>query len=100
VSTADPDLLAFVVHPFLSPERWKPGSDALMARADAVAVNLPQDEPRAPSAVVMEAIAKARPRGEVVVGDVTRPPSAWAPALDVRLRALAGARAAAAGTRA
>jgi hypothetical protein len=100
VNTARPGLLAFVVHPFLSPQRWKPGSDALLAAADVVVVNRPQAEPRAPAPAVLEAIARARPRGEVVVGDVTRPVAQWAPALEARLRALAPQGRLAAGARA
>jgi hypothetical protein len=99
-NTVDPALLAFVVHPFLSPERWKPGSQALMARADAVVVNRPRNETRPPSDAVLRAIDRSRPRGTVLVGDVTRDPAEWAPLLSERLAALAPGRAAAAGARA
>jgi hypothetical protein len=85
VGTAGPDLLAFVVHPFLSPERWKPGSDALIARADAVVVNRPHDETRPPSEAVLRAIESARPRGPALVADVTRPPAEWSVMLNERL---------------
>jgi hypothetical protein len=91
VHTARPDLLAFVVHPFLSPERWKPGSPELIAAADFVVVNTPAGDPRGPSPAVRDAIAAARPAGRVVTGDVTAPLAAWAPSLDARLRALAAA---------
>jgi hypothetical protein len=99
VQTARPDVLAFVVHPFLSPERWKPGAQALLAAADVVAVNRPHAETRPPSDAVLDALARARPRGRVIVGDVTRPLAEWAPWLYERLRELAP-RAAAAGARA
>jgi hypothetical protein len=98
VSVARPDLLAFVVHPFLSPERWKAGSAELLAAADVVVVNRPRGEARPPAPAVMEAIEAAAPRGEVAVADVTRPPGEWTAMFDARLRALsagpvAGARA-------
>jgi hypothetical protein len=98
VHTARPDLLAFVVHPFLSPERWKPGSPALLAAADVVVVNRPQGERRPPADAVLRAIDAARPRGAVAIADVTRPLDLWEPLLHERLRALervapAGARA-------
>ncbi len=44
VEVARPDLLLFVAHPFLPPERWKQGSTELLARADAVVVNCPAGE--------------------------------------------------------
>jgi hypothetical protein len=84
VDTARPDLLLFVLHPFLSPERWKPTSAALLARADAVVINRPSAEPRDPSAAVLEAVAAHRPDG-VCVADVTRPLADWAPDLLARL---------------
>jgi len=86
VDTARPDLLLFVLHPFLSPARWKPTSGPLIGRADAVVVNRPTAERREPSAVVLEALmaqGAARPR----VADVTRPLAEWAPDLVTRLRA-------------
>ena len=88
VNIARPDLRAFVVHPFLSPERWKPGSPELMAGSDVVVVNRPRSETRPPSAAVMRAIESARPQGQVVVADVTRPPAEWSVMLSVRLRGL------------
>jgi hypothetical protein len=81
VDTARPDLLLFVLHPFLSPERWKPTSTALLARADAVVINRPAAESREPSAAVLAAVAAQRPR----VADVTRPLADWAPDLLARL---------------
>lgn len=96
VHTARPDLLAFVVHPFLSPERWKPGSDALLAEADVVIVNRPAGEQRPPSPAVLDAIARARAGGPVVVGDVLRPLAEWAAPLAQRLHETSRPRAAAA----
>ena len=58
VATAVPDLLAFVVHPFLSPARWKEGSPALIARADVVVVNRPEGETRPPADAVLRAPAE------------------------------------------
>lgn len=78
---ARPDLNVFVVHPFLSPQRWKPGSAELIARCDAVVVNVPASEARAPSAAVMAEVRRHRGGGRVLVGDVTRPVAEWAPEL-------------------
>jgi hypothetical protein len=78
VGLARPERTVFVVHPFLSPERWKPTSPSLIAEADLVIVNRPAAEPRPPSAEVVEALERHRaPRG-YVVSDVTRPAAAWA----------------------
>ena len=85
---ARPDLHLFVVHPFLSPERWKPGSAELIASCDAVVVNVPAAEPRAPSAAVMAEVARHRGDGIVLVGDVTRPIAEWAPRLAARVESL------------
>jgi len=93
VSIAQPDVLAYVVHPFLAPARWKEGWRDLMARADLVAVNRPRAETRPPAAEVMEAIASAAPRGAVVVADVTLPLGDWAPVLRARLHEGAAVRA-------
>ena len=41
VNLAQPERMVFVVHPFLSPDRWKPTSAGLLARADLVVVNRP-----------------------------------------------------------
>lgn len=85
---ARPDLHLFVVHPFLSPERWKPGSAELIAGCDAVMVNVPAAEPRAPSAAVMAEVKRHRGDGIVLVGDVTRPLAEWAPRLAARVESL------------
>jgi hypothetical protein len=78
---ARPDRHLFVVHPFLSPERWKPGSAELIAGCDVVVVNVPAGERRAPSPAVMAEVRRHRGRGRVLVGDVTRPLAQWAPEL-------------------
>ena len=85
VDTARPDLLLFVVHPFLSPDRWKETSAALIGRADAVIVNRPATEGRDPAPAVLEAI---RACGETApfVADVTRPLAEWAGDLWSRVR--------------
>ena len=85
---ARPDLHLFVVHPFLSPSRWKPGSAERIARCDAVVVNVPRAEARAPSASVMAELRRHRGEGAVLVGDVTRPLAEWAPPLAARLESL------------
>jgi len=85
---AQPDLHVFVVHPFLLPERWKPVSAALIARCDAVVVNVPAAESRAPSPAVMAEVERHRGGGAVLVGDVTRPLEEWAPAIAGRLQSL------------
>jgi hypothetical protein len=89
VFEARPELSLFVVHPFLDPARWKDSSAALLARADLVVVNRPGGEPRAPSPAVMAAIAAHRETDDVVVADVTRPLSEWAPRVHDRIGALA-----------
>jgi len=95
VGLAQPDLHLFVVHPFLSPDRWKPGSGALLAGADAVVVNRPAGETRPPDPVVMAEVARFRGARDVRVADVTGPLSAWAPDLQAALESLrAGAEAA------
>jgi hypothetical protein len=86
VDTARPDLLLFVLHPFLSPERWKPTSRALVVRADAVIVNRPAAEPREPSAAVLAALSSAGAGEPPLVADVTRPLGDWAPDLLARLQ--------------
>jgi hypothetical protein len=78
---ARPDRHVFVVHPFLSPERWKPGSAELIAGCDAVVVNLPSAERRAPSLAVMAEVRRHRGAGRLLVADVTRPLADWAPDL-------------------
>jgi hypothetical protein len=99
VHTARPDLMLYVVHPFLSPERWKDGAAALIAAADAVIVNRPAAEERPPAAAVLDALRRLRPQDDVVVADATLPLAAWAPALHARLHALAARPAVAAGAR-
>lgn len=89
VDVANPDLLLFVTHPFLGPERWKPTSAALIARADAVVVNRPAAETRAPGVEVQDALARARGRADWRVADVMRPLADWAPDLALRLGDLA-----------
>lgn len=84
VDTARPDLLLFVVHPFLSPDRWKATTGALLERADAVVVNRPASEGREPSPAVLAAVA-AHHRGRPRVADVTRSLAEWAPDLLARL---------------
>jgi hypothetical protein len=88
VPVARPDVRLFVVHPFLSPERWKPVSGALMAESDLVVVNRPAGERRAPSPAVMDAVAAHRGGNAVVVADVTQPLGQWAPRLGARLGTL------------
>jgi hypothetical protein len=86
VDTARPDLLLFVLHPFLSPERWKATTAALLARADAVVINRPAVEPREPRAAVLDAVAAHRAgRPAARVADVTRSLAEWAPDLLARL---------------
>jgi hypothetical protein len=83
---AQPSALFFVVHPFLSPARWKPTSAALLARADAVIVNRPWGESREPSAEVLRALEAVGVKDRVRIADVTRPLSGWAPDLVAALR--------------
>ena len=85
VDLAQPALLLFVVHPFLSPSRWKPTSAALIRRADAVVVNVPAQERRAPAPGVMAEIRRHRSRDDARIADVTRPLAEWAPDLAARL---------------
>jgi hypothetical protein len=90
--TARPDLLLYVVHPFLEPARWKAGAAGLLREADAVVVNLAARETRPPSAAVLRAIEAARGDG-ARVADVTAPLHDWAPDLAARVGALAAAAA-------
>ncbi len=85
VDTARPDLRLFVLHPFLSPERWKPTSAALLAGADAVVINRPAAEPREPSAAVLAAVMAHRSSDRPRVADVTGSLVDWAPDLLARL---------------
>jgi hypothetical protein len=73
VPLARPDRLVFVAHPFLSPARWKPTSDALVAAADVVVVNRPAGDAREPSPDVRRRLGRPH-----VVADVTAPAPAWA----------------------
>jgi hypothetical protein len=83
---ARPDLHLFVVHPFLSPERWKAGSAELIARCDAVVVNVPAAPSRAPSSAVIAEVKRHRGQGPILLGDVTRPLAEWAPGLAARVQ--------------
>jgi hypothetical protein len=85
---AKPQLTFFVVHPFLSPERWKETSAQLLATADVVVLNRPAGELRAPSDEVLATIRAVRPSDDVLIADVTQPLSAWAPRLATRVAAL------------
>ena len=89
VPLARPDLRLFVVHPFLSPERWKPTSGPLLAAADAVIVNRSATETREPDARVMEAVRRHAREDRIQVADVTRPLAEWAPAVAARAAMLA-----------
>jgi hypothetical protein len=90
VGIARPELVVFVIHPFLSPQRWKPTSAALIADADLVVINLPAAETRLPAEMVLAEAARLRPRGDLRIGDVTRPLVDWAPDLLERVLRLAG----------
>lgn len=81
VTVARPDLQVFVVHPWLSPERWKPTSAACVAAADVVVIHRAVSENRPPSAEVVAALRACRPRVEITIADVTRPAQEWAPSL-------------------
>lgn len=85
-SLCSPDFTFFVVHPFLSPARWKEGTRELIGRANCVVVNRQASEGRAPSAEVMAAIHEARPY-DLRVADVVEPLDTWAGDLWPRLRA-------------
>jgi len=99
VTVARPDLQVFVVHPWLSPERWKPTSAACVAAADLVVINRRVSDVRPPSAEVLDALRACGPRATVTVADVTRPAEEWAPSVAGHLRP-SGPRAAGAGVRA
>jgi hypothetical protein len=81
VDLARPDVNVFVVHPFLSPSRWKPTSARLLREADLVVVNRPASETRAPDSGVLAAITEHRGARGYVVADVTHPLWEWAPGL-------------------
>ena len=78
VTLARPERNVFVVHPFLSPDRWKPTSELLLAEADLVVVNRPASETRSPAPEVVAAIERHRQGRGYVVADVTRPAAEWA----------------------
>ena len=85
-SLCAPDFTFFVVHPFLSPERWKDGTCELIGRANCVVVNRQASEKREPSPEVMAAIHEAHPY-HLRVADVLEPLDTWAGDLLPRLRA-------------
>ena len=85
-SRCSPDFTFFVVHPFLSPERWKDGTRELIGRANCVVVNRQASEEREPGAEVMAAIHEAHPY-DLRVADVLRPLDTWAGDLLPRLLA-------------
>lgn len=83
-SLCAPDFTFFVVHPFLSPERWKDGTRELIGRANCVVVNRQAVEKREPSPEVMAAVNEARPY-DLRVADVLEPLDTWAGDLLPRL---------------
>lgn len=85
-SLCAPDFTFFVVHPFLSPARWKAGTRELIGRADCVVINRQTSESREPGLEVMAAIREARPY-DLRVADVLEPLAAWAGDLLPRLHA-------------
>jgi hypothetical protein len=87
-SLCSPDFTFFVVHPFLSPARWKEGTRALIARANCVVINRPQAEDREPNPEVLAAIHESHPY-DLRVADVQMPLDNWARDLLPRLRARA-----------
>lgn len=87
-SLSSPDFTFFVVHPFLSPERWKEGTRELVGKADCVVINRQAGEDREPSSEVMTAIREARPY-DLRIADVLSPLDRWAGDLLPRLRSAA-----------
>jgi|GEM_PF-2384099 len=85
-SLCAPDFTFFVVHPFLSPERWKDGTRDLIGRADCVVINRQALERREPGPEVMAAVIESRPYDLRVV-DVVQPLDTWAGDLLPRLHA-------------
>ncbi len=81
---AHPELHLFVAHRFLSPDRWKATTAALVPAADLVVVNRTASDGRAPSPAVMDALRALHPRA-LCVADVTQPIDTWAPDLVHRL---------------
>jgi hypothetical protein len=84
-SLCAPDFTFFVVHPFLSPDRWKEGTRELIGRADCVVINRQAVEKREPSPEVMKAIHEAHPY-DLRVADVLQPLDIWAGDLLPRIR--------------
>jgi hypothetical protein len=85
-SLCAPDFTFFVVHPFLSPARWKEGTRELMGRADCVIINRQTSESREPSTEIMAAIRALHPY-DLRVADVLKPLDTWAGDLLPRLLA-------------
>jgi hypothetical protein len=83
-----PSLSLFVVHPQVSPEGWKPTSQLLVPRADAVVVNRRSGDARPPSPRVLEALSALGCHAPIVA-DLTRPVRSWAPELAARSAGLA-----------
>ncbi len=79
VGIARPDVNVFMVHPFLAPERWKPGSEELIRSADLVVVNLHAKERRGPAQSVISTLERHRGSREIRMANVTRPLGEWAP---------------------
>lgn len=88
-----PDFTFFVVHPFLSPERWKDGTRELIGRADCVVINRQAAEKREPHTEVMAAIREAHPY-DLRVADVLSPLDTWAGDLLKRIRNAGSGRSA------
>jgi molybdopterin-guanine dinucleotide biosynthesis protein len=82
-----PALRLFVVHPFLSPQRWKPTTPALVKTSHAVIVNRPAAERRPPSPDVLAALAPLLTQ-ELRIADLAEPLASWAPDLTQRLQQL------------
>ena len=88
VDLARPDIHLFVVHPFLSPARWKPLQARFVRAADAVVVNRPSGETRPASPDVLASLAALGAGPDVRVADVSLPLAEWAPDLHERLAPL------------
>lgn len=76
-SVCAPDFTFFVVHPFLSPARWKDGTRDLLGRADCVVINRQAAEPREPHPDVIAAVHAAHPY-DLRIADVLAPLDSWA----------------------
>lgn len=87
VGIVNPNLHFFVAHPFLSPKRWKPETATLVAAADAVIINVPATESRAPAPEVLRSLADFRGRDDLRIADVTAPLGSWAPDIRERMSA-------------